>query len=97
MNVRSTTIDHVSESVWSVRKRKQRYQEHVYLVARVPNPLLIYQQDTFTLLCLHPRLRIRLSIYIIIIADRGMKKQTPLISQYYFSIVLHSTPFLSDI
>lgn len=33
MNDRSSTVDQVSESVW---KRKQRYQEHVNLVARVP-------------------------------------------------------------
>lgn len=45
MNDRSSTVDQVSESVW---KRKQRYQEHVNLVARVPNSLPIYQQDTFT-------------------------------------------------
>lgn len=51
MNDRSSTVDQVSESVW---KRKQRYQEHVNLEARVPNSLPIYQQDTFTLLCYSP-------------------------------------------
>lgn len=48
----------------------------------------------FTLLCLHPRLRIRLSISIIIIADRRGKNK-PTNYTVVFSIVLHvhSTPF----
>lgn len=42
----------------------------------------------FTLLCLHPRLRIRLSISIIIIADRRVKNK-PTNYTVLFSIVLH--------
>lgn len=47
----------------------------------------------FTLLCLHPRSRIRLSISIIIIADRRVKNK-PTNFTVLFSIVLHvhSTP-----
>lgn len=97
MNDRSSTVDQVSESVWKTEATLSGTCESRSARAKLTTDLstrYIHLTVLFTLLCLHPRLRIRLSISIIIIADRRVKNK-PTNYTVLFSIVLHvhSTPF----